>query len=196
MSSDGELESWRRQWQGGASSAVDADAVERLRRRVVRETRWIKVSLIAPILVTIGVGGAMTLRALRTEQHIDVVFAVETWIFIVVTWVGCLWLARGTWRPLADTTAAFVDVSIRRREANFRAVIFGVCLYAAQLVFVVLALGATSSAGVLPLLTSSFTIGAGAIGVLGGLGFLYWFGPRQRPDLERLRELKRQLQSD
>jgi hypothetical protein len=117
-------------------------------------------------------------------------------VFIVVAWVGCLWIARGTWRPLAHTTAAFVEVSIRRREANFRGAIFGVCLYVAQLVFVVLALGATSPNGVAPLLTSSFVLGACGLGVLGGLAALYWFGRRQRPELERLRELKRQLQSD
>ena len=43
MSTDVELESWRRQWQSRAESAADADAVERLRRRVLRETRWIKL---------------------------------------------------------------------------------------------------------------------------------------------------------
>lgn len=194
MSNDAELESWRRQWQQGEPAA--ADAVAQLRQRVLRETRWLKWSLVGPILVTLGVGGAMTLRALGTEQSIDVLFAVETWIFIVVTWAGSLWLARGTWRPLADTTAAFVAISIRRREANARAAIFALCLYVAQLVFVVLALAEQAPDGVAPLLMSSFVMIAGWIGVPVGLAILLWFRRRRRADLERLRELERQLKSD
>ena len=196
MNTDGELESWRRQWRGRSEPAAEADAVERLRRRVLRETRWIKVGLIAPILVTLVVGATIVSRALRTGQAIDVLLAVEAWIFIVVIWVGCLWIARGTWRPLADTTAAFVDISIRRREANLRGAIFGACLYVLQLVFMVLALGVASPAGIVPVLTSINVIVMGWIGVPGGLAVLYWFRRRQRAELERLRELKHQLQSD
>jgi hypothetical protein len=45
-------------------------------------------------------------------------------------------------------------------------------------------------------LTSSYVIVAGRIGVPGGLAVLYWFRRRQRADLERLRELERQLHGD
>ena len=196
MNTDVELESWRRQWQGGAESAVDAGAAEQLRRRVLHETRWLKLNLIWPVLVTVVVGGAMIWRALRSDQSLDMWLAVETWIFIAVIWASSLWIARGTWRPLADTTAAFVDLSIRRREANFRGAILGLCLYVAQLAFTVLVLGPASPAGVGGLLTSSFVIVAGWFVVPLGLAVLYWYRRRQRADLDRLRELKRQLQSD
>jgi hypothetical protein len=196
MNKDVELEDWRRQWQSRSESAAEADAVERLRRRVLLETRWNKIGLIAPILVTLVVGGGIVLRALRTGQAIDVLLAVEAWIFIVVIWVGCLWIARGTWRPLADTTAAFIDISIRRREANLRGATFGACLYVVQVAFIALALGAASPTGIVSVLTSGSMIVVGWIGVPGGLAALYWFRRRQRADLERLRELKRQLQND
>jgi hypothetical protein len=196
MNKDVELEDWRRQWQSRSESAAEADAVEQLRRRVLRETRWNKIGLIAPILVTLVVGGGIVLRALRTGQAIDVLLAVEAWILIVVIWVGCLWIARGTWRPLADTTAAFIDISIRRREANLRGATFGACLYVVQVAFIALALGAASPTGIVSVLTSGSMIVVGWIGVPGGLAALYWFRRRQRADLERLRELKRQLQND
>ena len=196
MNTDIELESWRRQWQSRAAAGVDASWADELRRRVLRETRSLKLNLAWPILVTLVVGGWITLRALRTEQTLDVVLAIEGWIFIVVIWTGCLWITRGTWHPLADTTAAFVDISIRRREANLRGLTFGACLYVAQLAFAVLALGATSPAGFVPVLTSSYMIVVGWIGVPCGLVVLYWFRRRQQADLRRLRELERQLQSD
>ena len=109
-----------------------------------------KLNLVWPILVTILVGGADHLARASHGASPRLLLAVETWIFIVVMWAGCLWIARGTWRPLADTTAAFVDISIRRREANLRGATFGACLYVVQLVFIVLALGAASPAGFVP----------------------------------------------
>jgi hypothetical protein len=196
MSADVELQNWRRQWQSRSESALDADAAERLRRSVIRETRWLKWSLIIPILITVGIGGAVIVRALRTGQALEILLAVETWAFIVAVWVAGLWVARGTWRPLADTTAAFIDVSIRRREANLRGMTLGACFYIGQLVLIVLVLGAASPAGIVPVLTSSYVIVVGWIGVPSGLAALYWFRRGQRADLERLRELKRQLQTD
>jgi len=196
MSTDVELESWRRQWQSRSEPAVDADVIELLRRRVLRETRSNKLMLVWPILVTILVGGWITSRALRTGQGLDVLLAIEGWIFIVVMWAGCMWIARGTWRPLADTTAAFVEVSIRRGEANLRGATFGACAYVVQVLFVVLALGVASPVGFGPLLTSVYVIVTGWIGVPVGLVVLGWFRRRQRADLARLRELERQLRGE
>ena len=59
-----------------------------------------------------------------------------------------------------------------------------------------LALGLSSPAGFVPVLTSSYPIVVGWIGAPIGLAVLYWFRRRQRADLERLRDLRRQLQSD
>jgi hypothetical protein len=47
MSMDTELETWRREWQ--SETAVPAD----LRRRVERQSRWLKVGIAADILVTV-----------------------------------------------------------------------------------------------------------------------------------------------
>jgi len=196
MTSDGDLENWRRQWQGGSQLAVDADAVKQLRHRVLSETRGIKLGLLAPILITLVAGGAVLARALRTGQSHDILLAVESWIFIVVIWAGCLWIARGTWRPLAATTSAFVDVSIRRRESYIRGAAFGACLYVVQLLFMVLAIADGSPTGIAGTLTSKAVILFGWIGVPSVLWALYWFRRRQRTDLERLHELKRQLQGD
>lgn len=197
MTTDNELERWRRQWQAEASpSASRADEAERLRQRVVRETRWAKVSLIAPIWVTVGVGGGMTVLGLRGEHPLHVALAIETWIFIAVIWAGCLWIARGTWRPLADTTAAFVDISIRRRRANLRAATFGVCLYAFQLLIMKLLVGRLTSESLGDSLTSPHMIIFGWIGLPGVLAAAYWFRRGQRAELERLLELKRQLQGE
>jgi hypothetical protein len=194
MTNDVELENWRREWLT-RSVPADADAAERLRRRVLRETSWLKLGLIVPILVTLGIGGWVILR-LRTGQPLDVLLAVETWAFIVVVWAVSFWIARGTWRPFADTTAAFVDLSIRRCEANLRGATFGAWLYVFQLVFLVVAIGAASPVGIVGGLKSSVVIVLGWLGVPTVLAGLHWFRRRQRADLEHLRDLKRQLRID
>jgi hypothetical protein len=196
MSIDGELESWRRQWQGGAAPAADADAIERLRRSVARDNFWSKWGLIFPILVVVWSGATTVLPALRSGQALGVLLGVETLVLIVVLWAVALWLARGTWRPLADTTAAFIDVSIRRRIAYIRGAIVGACLYVAQFAFLVIVLGLESPGGIVGALSSPQAKMLGWIGVPVVLAGLYWFARRQRADLERLRELKRQLLSD
>jgi hypothetical protein len=196
VSIDVELESWRRQWLGVAQGVADAHAAERLRQRVVRETRWLKIGLIFPILVTVVIGGAVVARALRTGQVVDVVLAAEGWIFIAVVWVGCLWIARGTWRPLAGTTAAFVDLSIRRREANLRGATFGACLYVVQLVSIVLVIVFATPVEVVDVLRSPRVIVVGWVGIPSVLTALYFFRRRERANLERLRELERELRGE
>jgi hypothetical protein len=197
VTTDTELERWRRQWQAEpAASAPRADEAERLRQRVLRETRWAKLGLIAPIWVTVGVGGGMTLLALRGEHPLHAALAIETWVFIAVIWAGCLWIARGTWRPLADTTAAFVDISIRRRTANLRGATFGVCLYVFQLLIMKLIVGRMTSESLGDSLTSPHMIIFGWIGLPIVCAALYRFRRRQGAELERLLELRRQLQAE
>jgi hypothetical protein len=96
---------------------------------------------------------------------VDVVLAAEAWACIVVTWLGGPWIARGTWRPLAGTTAAFVELAIRRREANLRGATFGACLYVVQLVSIVLVIILATPAGVVDVLKLPQVIVIGWVGV-------------------------------
>ena len=163
---------------------------------MLRENRSaVKLNLFFPILVTLVIGGATILRALRTEQAIDILIAGETWTFILVI-LG--WAVFGS--PAGPGARSPIRRwrrrrCILRREANLRGATFGACLYGFQLAFLVIALGAASPA-IAPVLTSINVIVAGWIGAPVGLAVLYWFRRRQRADLERLHELKRQLQSD
>ncbi len=52
MNVDNELEVWRRQWQSDTTVPLD------LRRKVERQSRFMKIILFADILVTITIGGA------------------------------------------------------------------------------------------------------------------------------------------
>ena len=54
---------------------------------------------------------------------------------IAAAWVFGLANQKNIWSPAASTTAAFLDLSIRRAQSNLRAAKFGAILYAANMTF-------------------------------------------------------------
>jgi hypothetical protein len=165
-----------------------------LKRRVTRDARLMKLGLIAPVLVTLGIGGGFTALALTfPSAAVGVVLVAEVWLFILVTWAGCLWLARGTWRPLAETTAAFIDLSIRRCRSNLRTATFGAWLYVGQLGFMLLWKFSSTSIELMALITAWPVILIGWLGVPAFFAWRSWFVRRQRARLDHFLELRRQL---
>src|SRR5260370_41159413 len=106
MNVDTELEAWRQQWQSDTTVPLD------LRRKVERQSRFMKIALIGDILVTITIGGATIGWAVRSPQPYNVLLAVATWVFIAAAWMFALTVNRGNWSPSAQDTAAFVELAV------------------------------------------------------------------------------------
>jgi hypothetical protein len=193
MNTEADLAVWRRQWAAQPDTRNDAHWAEDLKRRVTRESRLMKIGLIAPILVTLLIGGGFIAFALTFASAANVVLVAEVWGFILVTWAGSLWLARGTWRPLGETTAAFVDISIRRCRSNIRAASFGAWLYVGQLAFMLLWKFYSTSIALAALMTAWPVILIGWLGLPAFFAWRSWFVRRQRAKLDRFLELQRQL---
>ncbi len=134
MNTNAEIDTWRRLWQTQSDALAPAD----LRDRIAREIRRQKVALIAPVLVTLVIGGVVVARAIASPQLDNVVMAVEAWLYIAAIWAGSLWISRGTRRPLADTTLAFIELSIRRCRSILSGLRFGAFMYIAQLLVMLL----------------------------------------------------------
>jgi len=129
MSLDTELETWRRQWQ--SATVVPPD----LRRRVERQSRWLKIGIAADILVTVVIGGGVIALAAREPQAHTLLLAAATWTFIAAAWTFRLTITRGLWSPSATDTATFVNLSIGRCRAQLKATLFGAGLYVCELAF-------------------------------------------------------------
>jgi hypothetical protein len=126
---DAELDVWRRQWQSDAAVPLE------LRSVVARQSRFMKIVLLADVLVTVTIGGGVILWAMRSSQRDVVLLAVVTWLFLAAAWTASLRFNRGNWSPSALDTAAFIDLSIRRCRARLSALKFGAGLYLVQIEF-------------------------------------------------------------
>jgi hypothetical protein len=129
MSLDTEFETWRREWQSDAAIPPD------LRRRVERQSRWLKIGIAGDMLVTTAIGGGVIAVAARAPQPDMLALAAATWIFIAAAWAFRLTVTRGLWSPAAIDTAAFVDLSVRRCGAQLKATAFGAGLFVCEIAF-------------------------------------------------------------
>ena len=192
MNTDLELDGWRQQWQRQPALRAAAE----LKESVLRETRRLKLWLLAPAAVTVVIGGGVILRALSAPSPAAMALAIGVWGYIALAWIGCLWLARGTWRPRAETTAAFLQLAIRRCESAVRTVPFGIGLYVFELLFVFVWAVSNGVGTPSQVLTAPSMI---AIGWVGGPIFVVLmivYARRKRAELARLLELQRQLGED
>jgi hypothetical protein len=192
MNADLELDGWRRRWQ---AQPARFDVVA-LKESVARETRRMKVMLLAPVGVTVGIGGWALIGALTRPTAASLSLAIGVWSFIVMAWAGALWLSRGTWRPQAETTDAFVEVAIRRCESAVQSVPLALALYVLQIVFMLLWAPRMLHVEPAQVLLAPQMVLMGWIGLPVFTGFMIWYARRKRAELASLQAVRRQLSRD
>ena len=129
MTVDHELQAWREEWAGQPAGSRDLAA------RVRRQSRFMRLMLLAEVLVTILLGGGSIWLAASKRQLDVAVLAGATWAFLAVAWGFGVWNRRGAWSPVALNSAAYLEISIRRCRSAIRAVIFGMVLFVVEVVF-------------------------------------------------------------
>jgi len=184
MNVDSELEVWRQQWQSDDSVPLG------LRRKVERQSRFMKIGLMMDILVTVIIGGATIVWAVWSPRPENVLLAVATWEFIATAWAFSLVVNRGNWSPSAQDTAAFVDLSVRRCRSRLASVWFAAGLFLFQMVFVLGWVYRNSPAHRQPLSTwiffGSIPIDIIWLCTLGFFVFLVWYWRRKQAELAYL----------
>ena len=131
MDIDLEFENWRHQWQ-----SAPAETLTDLSSRVHHQVRMVWFGFAMSLLVTIGFGIGIPAWAISSGRFDVAVLAAGVWVMLLVAWSTSIALGRGTWRPSASTTSAFLDYAIlscRRRRQSIGA---AAMLYAVFLTFV------------------------------------------------------------
>jgi hypothetical protein len=113
---DDELEMWRQQWQGRPEVVIE------LIRRVERETTQMRLGWLALLLPAAVVTGVTVLVAIKPNVG-GILFAAGLWLIMGIgVWLGKR-SQKGLWLPAAETTAAYLELSIercRRTQQGFR----------------------------------------------------------------------------
>jgi len=111
--SDDEMEMWRKQWQGQPSVVVD------LIRRVERETVEMRMVWF-PFFAPAAVGAVATVLVALHPSLWGFLFILGLWLFGAFTLVFVKWNFKGAWTPQAETTAAYLELSILRCRRKLR----------------------------------------------------------------------------
>jgi hypothetical protein len=190
MNVDTELEQWRQEWQ--SQDAVLPD----LRKRVERQSRLMKLGIVADTLVTITMGGGTTAWAVISKQTDTAVLAAFTWLIVAVAWLVRLKITRGTWSPAGMNSAAYVDLLMARSRGQLAAIRFGAVLYVTNVVFCLTWIyhhSPEQQRPVLQWLVGSMAMDLVWVVTAGFYGLLIWYLRRKRAELEYLVGLEKEL---
>jgi hypothetical protein len=185
-----DLDQMKQQWQAQSAAGPDVAA---LRKRVAADNRsasrtTVLVAVATLLVLALTFGYAW--RSARAAAWFSFMFTAG---FAVLVWLVALWLSRGTWRPRDESTAAYLDVSIRRCRSVMVAAPVGVLLYAGGLVGSLVSRHRLMDVEWSQLLEAPAMILAGWIGApVYALG-MFWNAQRHRKRLALLLDLKRQL---
>lgn len=129
MTNDVEFEQWREQWRAQETTLPD------LRRTVERESRVMRLRVVGQVAVTVIFGFGSAGWAVSSRRSDVVVLAVAMWTFLTAAWAFSLTNTKGLWAPDAETTDAFLRLSMLRRRRRLHAITFSSLLYVVILSF-------------------------------------------------------------
>ena len=189
---DDEMEMWRQQWQGQPSVVVD------LIRRVERETVEMRMAWFA-FFAPAAVGFVATVFVAMSPSLGGILFVAGLWLFGIFTLLFIKWNFKGAWTPHAETTTAYLELSIvrcRRKLRDFRVGRVMAVLVTAWVLFGVY--GFLKSAGALKTALGFWITAATFVWTIGVVAFAMYLGPHRmkvktRAELEYLLTLQRQL---
>ncbi len=191
MANAGEL-AWQelgRTWRVGPG--IDPAGIRRL---TDRQTRLMQLMVLAEILVTVVTIGVVW-WVLRAERGVVVLgWAVAAGLHTAVVWAFALWNRRGIWRPLGESTAAYLRLAQERLRRQRRSAEFALGLVAIEAGALVVWLGLDSTPGRAP--RSIWSWLPPALVTASAIGGAAWFRARAVRRLVRLAALESQLLRD
>lgn len=124
MTRDTELEIWRQEWRS------ETEPLPELKKQIKRQNRRV----IAGAAILCLCLGLSTFAALRTRSSFAAGLAAGMWGSTLLLGSYAWWIRRGTWKPSAQTTRAYLELRYNRAAAKVRTLRAGSYLLAATVV--------------------------------------------------------------
>jgi hypothetical protein len=188
---DDELREWMADWQAEPEPAPEVrDAI---RRRVKRQSLKMALATAGEMLFALAMLAFVIVSAYARPTALNIVAMGGLALLILWSMGYSLWSLRGTWRPSAETTAAFLALSILRCHRRLRTLRAGWWLLALELAIMIpwLYLGLNSDSSRSPA-AGDYAVAAGALVYLTGIVVAFLIGGerkvrRERAELEEMR---------
>lgn len=114
ITEDRELELWKEEWR------AETGPLPTLKKKVMRQTLWMTVRwvVVGPIFVFALVYCARV--AMRDPSLDNIVVTVFVWVAMPLLFTFSVWNQIGSWRPDAQTTRAYAELSYKRARSELR----------------------------------------------------------------------------
>ena len=132
---DRELQGWMSQWQDEPAPA--AEVREAILKNVRRRSRTLVVVTASEVVVTLLMLAMLAALLMRAGDPESIAVVLAGSVLAVGALVVSVWNRRGTWRPAAETTEAFLGISILRCRRSLRAVRIAYGIMAAEVMMLV-----------------------------------------------------------
>jgi hypothetical protein len=117
---DRELQGWMSEWRDEPAPAAEARAA--ILKNVRRRSLTLAVVTAGEVVVTLLLLAMLGVLFMRAGDPETTAVVLAGSVLAVGALVVSLWNRKGTWRPAAETTEAFLGISILRCRRSLRAV--------------------------------------------------------------------------
>ncbi len=177
---DLELEAWQREWRR------ETEPLPELKRKIKRQN----LRSLASVIVMCVCLAVSTAEAWRNRSLLMAGFAIGLWLSSLLLGSYTWWVRRGTWKPAAQTTRAYAELSYRRTVAKVRTIRFSIYFLVATIICFV---GVVTRESLLFSETMSHSLGrrleaAILLAMALELLFFRWWGRRKKRELEETKK--------
>jgi len=177
---DLELEAWQREWRR------ETEPLPELKRKIKRQN----LRSLASVIVMCVCLAVSTAEAWRNRSSLMAGFAIGLWLSSLLLGSYTWWVRRGTWKPAAQTTRAYAELSYRRTVAKIRTIRFSIYFLVATIICFV---GVVTRESLLFSETMSHSLGrrleaAILLAMALELLFFRWWGRRKKRELEETKK--------
>lgn len=169
-------------------------AAEAIRQRVIRQTRLLQVVLIGEIVLTVSILAAVAVVVASHRTATALGLGAAALGHSALIWAFTIWNRRGTWRPLAESTRAYLQLARERCLRERRSALFVIWLVAVEALALLAWVwsGDRPGLGAAPVLQWASPVAAFS----GAIGWAIWLDARARTELARVSEIATALGID
>jgi len=129
ITEDRELELWKEEWRG------ETGPLPTLKKKVRRQTLWMTVAWVVAVPASVMGLAYFARLVMRDPSPDNIVVTSFVWVGMPLAIAFSVWNQIGTWRPDAQTTRAYAELSYKRALSELRGLRFALYVLYVEVFF-------------------------------------------------------------